>query len=796
MSKIGANAFMPRRKPCIIIAFLSLIIFLASVITAVVLDSKLIKSERIKPLEGRYTSVVADGEEWFYTTYNSIYRMDEQNEVKESKDLLAYAVDNGYEQEKIGELRTLYAEGTTEYLYAITNKGFLFQIEKGEPFSVKAMTALPGEIRTIIERFGQLYTVVQEGAIYAIYRYDITDLSHYQAGGHLYTASWNKVKKFVNLEMIKQTSILSFDVVQENGESYVYMMYDDGLLKMHSDFGMNNWTKQIQETSADEYAVLEAEALQNLPEGEVLSESEIKALQTQAKEIAYEKLGVASSELEDTVLTIKGDNFEQSEYMRYKLDSISLNGCAFVESQNTYYVVTANGDMMSFTLDSLAEKTLQKNTLDLVNEPTMKPKYKPQRDTLGPALHYDKDLQIGYLLYDASDKVSRINFATKEIEFTKAVEFKISSIVQTADESRIYYLYTNPNEAASGNKILRVMALGGESQDATFRSVKKAMIITAVIVFFVGLISALCAFKRGFDLKFAQTIFGIKKHWMIYVILAGSLTLLGMCCYYPAIGSVTLSFFDYSENDPSRRWNNFYNYKMIFQSAAFKQECFNMIFFLVFDLFVALLPPLIFAFFLTIMRNRKYSATMRTLLFIPGVIPGVASALVWKQGIYGADGAINVVLELLTGKTWQREFLNYTRWTNLTSIAMMGFPFVGSYLIFYGAMMNVPSSYYEAAELDGITTRKRFFCIDVPLIFAQIKYVIVMSTIASVQNFGRIYTTTNGKNGTATPIYQMYEYIQVRSEYGRGAAYATLLFVFLFIVTLINMRLQGKDKEA
>ena len=420
----------------------------------------------------------------------------------------------------------------------------------------------------------------------------------------------------------------------------------------------------------------------------------------------------------------------------------------------------------------------------------------PQRDSLGPALHYNKDLKIGYLLYDSSNKVSRINFATKEIEFTKALEFKIHSIVQTPDESRIYYLYTNPNEAASGEYVLRALPLGGEAKDATLRAIKTAMIVTAVIVALVGLVSALCAFKKGFDVKFAQTVYGIKKHWMIYVILSASLVLLGMCCYYPAIGSVTLSFFDYSENDPSRRWNNFYNYKAIFRSAEFKQECFNMVLFLAVDLLVALLPPLIFAFFLTIMRNRKYSATMRTLLFIPGVIPGVATALVWRQGIYGSDGVINVILSLVTGKTWERDFLNYTRWTNLTSIMMMGFPFVGSYLIFYGAMMNVPSSYYEAAELDGITTRKRFFYIDVPLIFAQIKYVIVMSTISSVQNFGRIYTTTNGKNGTKTPIFQMYEYIQVRGEYGRGAAYAALLFVFLFIVTLINMRLQSKDKEA
>lgn len=58
---------------------------------------------------------------------------------------------------------------------------------------------------------------------------------------------------------------------------------------------------------------------------------------------------------------------------------------------------------------------------------------------------------------------------------------------------------------------------------------------------------------------------------------------------------------------------------------------------------------------------------------------------------------------------------------------MMGFPFVGSYLIFYGALMNVPSSYYEAAELDGCALWKRIFIIDIPMISAQIKYVFILA---------------------------------------------------------------------
>ena len=130
------------------------------------------------------------------------------------------------------------------------------------------------------------------------------------------------------------------------------------------------------------------------------------------------------------------------------------------------------------------------------------------------------------------------------------------------------------------------------------------------------------------------------------------------------------------------------------------------------------------------------------------------------------------------------------------SLIMMGFPFVGSYLIFYGAMMNVPDSYYEAAELDGITVIKRFVFIDVPLILAQIKYVFIMTFIGSVQNFGRTYMTeTGGAAGAQTPVHTMYNFV-TSDDYGRASAYATVLFIFLFFATMINMRAQTKDNQV
>ena len=166
--------------------------------------------------------------------------------------------------------------------------------------------------------------------------------------------------------------------------------------------------------------------------------------------------------------------------------------------------------------------------------------------------------------------------------------------------------------------------------------------------------------------------------------------------------------------------------------------------------------------------------------------------MIWKTGIYGEYGVINALIKMFNGESIK--FLTQTS-TAKWSLILMGFPFVGSYLIFYGAMMNVPDSYYEAAELDGITVIKRFVFIDVPLIFAQIKYVLIMTVIASVQNFGRTYMTTGGSWGTMTPVHTMYENV-VRGNYGRASAYATVLFIFLFFATMLNMRMSTKDNQV
>ena len=276
-----------------------------------------------------------------------------------------------------------------------------------------------------------------------------------------------------------------------------------------------------------------------------------------------------------------------------------------------------------------------------------------------------------------------------------------------------------------------------------------------------------------------------KKNKYVYLALVFYVAVLIMFCYYEAIGAIAMSFFNYTKEKPAWIWNDFANYVRIFNDSSFWPSVLNMLFFLVSDLILSIVPPIIFAILLILIRNNTASNWIRSLMFIPSIIPSIASMLIWRVGIYGNEGILN---QIISGEVI--EFLyhkSYARW----SLILMGFPFVGGYLIFYGGMMNIPKEYHEAGKLEGLGTIKRFLKIDIPLIMPQIKYIFITTFIGSVQNFAR----THILNSTVvkTPVQTMYEMMTREGDYGMSSAYATLIFLFLFVAIATNFKMQKQD---
>lgn len=111
----------------------------------------------------------------------------------------------------------------------------------------------------------------------------------------------------------------------------------------------------------------------------------------------------------------------------------------------------------------------------------------------------------------------------------------------------------------------------------------------------------------------------------------------------------------------------------------------------------------------------------------------------------------------------------------------------------FSALRGIPDSLMEAAKLDGCNKFKRLFLIDLPLLTPQMKYIFVTTFIASLQNFGRSFLTTGGEFGTMIPSLEIYYQINKYSDYGVAAAMSLLLFVVIFIATMINQKIKTES---
>ncbi len=471
-------------------------------------------------------------------------------------------------------------------------------------------------------------------------------------------------------------------------------------------------------------------------------------------------------------LTESKEQFRASGQQSVFLDYGYVRAAAYDEQRDKLYIATSQLSVVAVDGGLLTEEFICK----IPNAPS--------------ALAYAKDADKLFAAYELYSDISLININKGTAEQLSGA-FKIRTLGASPDASILLSL--------SREQSSNLVQLSDVSKMIEQKLLSK---ITAVctVMFFAGVAGisvyafllfakeslrqkALSALTRGAK--------GIWKQRGIYLIFLPSLTLLFTFCYYPAVSSLILGFFDYRMGSP-KIFTGFSNYAALFANSTFILSIRNMAIFLASDILTALIPPVFFALCLTILRNKTLSKWIRILLYMPAAVPGVVSLLVWSSGIYGDHGLLNSIIRAAGGETVA--FLGDRR-LSVASIIMTGFPFIGSYLIFYGALMNLPQSYYEFAELEGCSFFKRVLKVDLPLISAQLKYVFVLSVIMSVQNVGRVMMTTQGAAGSQIPIYMMYNYL-TDNDYGLSSAIATLMFLVLFAATLLNLKIQTAETES
>ena len=184
----------------------------------------------------------------------------------------------------------------------------------------------------------------------------------------------------------------------------------------------------------------------------------------------------------------------------------------------------------------------------------------------------------------------------------------------------------------------------------------------------------------------------------------------------------------------------------------------------------------------------------RAMWYLPTVLAGVAMAILWWS-VFDVSGMMNDVLRPMLGlvgldpPAW---FGADARWAGVIAYAIASlWTFGGAMLIYLAGLHAIPKHLYEAAEIDGAGPLRRLRTVTLPMLSPVILFNLVIAIIASFQVFTQAYIMTKGGPGDATLFFVLlvYEEAFEHHEMGYASALAWVLFVVVFLLTLLVLRL-------
>jgi multiple sugar transport system permease protein len=184
----------------------------------------------------------------------------------------------------------------------------------------------------------------------------------------------------------------------------------------------------------------------------------------------------------------------------------------------------------------------------------------------------------------------------------------------------------------------------------------------------------------------------------------------------------------------------------------------------------------------------------RTAYFLPVITATVVVALVWRWFFNPDFGILNYVLYQL-GVDSPPNWLASRTWAMPSVIILSVWKQVGyNMVIFLAGLQAIPATLYEAAAIDGAGRWSRFRNITLPMLTPTTFFVLVISIIGSLQVFDAVLGLTDGgpANATRTMVYHIWEEAFVFLEMGYAAAVAWILFLCVFLVTVVQWKLQGR----
>jgi multiple sugar transport system permease protein len=281
--------------------------------------------------------------------------------------------------------------------------------------------------------------------------------------------------------------------------------------------------------------------------------------------------------------------------------------------------------------------------------------------------------------------------------------------------------------------------------------------------------------------------------------IAPAIIVLTVFFFLPVLGALVMSLTDFDlyalSNFDNLRFIGFENYRRLLGEPLFWKALGNTLY------FVALGVPLsigasLGAALLVNSRLARLRSFFRTIYFAPVVTTLVAVAVVWRYIFHTRYGFLNYTLGVfgIDAIDWMGD----PHWAMPAIVILAVWKNFGyNMIILLAALQTIPEDLYEAARIDGASSWQVFRHITLPGLAPVLLLVSILTMTGYFQLFAEPYVMTEGGplQSTLSVLYFMYEEGFKWWSLGRASAVAFLLFILMFVVTVVQLRI-GRRQAA
>ena len=282
--------------------------------------------------------------------------------------------------------------------------------------------------------------------------------------------------------------------------------------------------------------------------------------------------------------------------------------------------------------------------------------------------------------------------------------------------------------------------------------------------------------------------------WLTLLWVLPALTVYGVFVLYPLGETVVYSFYNW-DGIGAASPAGFSNYQRVFTESALFASILNSFVLIVFFTVVPVLLGLASAVLMREIRGRGTGGLIRTLLFLPQVIPLAGAAIAWTW-MYSPTGVVNQALRAVGLVSDQHAWLGDFS-TALPAVGIIGTWVLTGFctVLLLVGMAKIDRSLFEAARIDGAGRWAEFRAITLPGLRRELVVCTTVTIISALASFDVVYIATQGGPGYSTmvPGLEIYQLTFIKQQVGQASALAVVLVGLVLAIILPIQRL-GRER--